>query len=228
MPLISAIRKDTARRLSSPSTGSTTPSRRHWAPDPPTSGRPNPQGYHQEGELTCPLFVLRPMAASAGILSTTKPAGLTVAAATATGVIDSSCDFAKSLTYINATASDTTGHCCVRDDLNLSPALGVTNYQASQCSGSSTPARAVSRRRQCACLGDVRKEQRHRFVAGRRPWGIRKGAQIEEGYMSSAYEVTTDTAATPQTPEGYMKTIIPLASIVPLWENVPLSAASGG
>ena len=155
------------------------------------------------------------------LLSTTKPAGATVAAlSTAT---DISCDLAKSSSRISATASDTVTDSRLCDEAN-SPAFGASNYE-----GTAAPFWLLDPEDGTYAAGDNAAfealKEKGTTVYITKITGIAKGVTLAAGYMSSCYECVTDT---PQSPTGqgeYIKSIIPL-SVTPVWDNEILTAGA--
>ena len=155
------------------------------------------------------------------LLSTTKPDGPSIAALP--DAIDISCELAKSSSRISATASDTVTDSRLCDEANA-PAFGASNYEGTAApfwlldpddgtySTADNPAfEALKEKGTVAWITKVT--------------GIKRGVTLAAGYMSSCYEVVTDT---PQSPTGqgeYIKSIIPL-SVTPVWDNELLTATS--
>lgn len=147
-------------------------------------------------------------------LLTTQPADPAVA--TITAGTDITCDIAASSSRISATGSDTITDPALCEDSN-SGAYGRSNYE-----GAVAPFWLLD------TDGTYAAEDNPAFEAFKVKNtvayvvivdGIATGDTLADGYMSSCYEVRSDTPQRPsETSNVYIKRVIPL-QVKPIWEN---------
>lgn len=153
------------------------------------------------------------------LLLTTKPDSPSIAALSS--ATDISCEIAKASSYLRATASDTVTDARLCDEAN-SPAYGASNYEGQVAPfWFLDPEDGTYLAADNAAFEAFKEKGTTAYIV--KVTGIKRDVTLAAGYMSSAYEVVTDT---PQDPSGqgeYIKRLIPL-SVSPIWDNELLVA----